>query len=244
MTELMNLDEDLRRFRTLHSWYKYNHSETILPFLKFGQQPYQPISPDTNPAYDTQLRWSFLIKTTMEEFIEIFPNDGAVLYDLSKKYASEIEIGNLGSNDDDEIIEQLTTNAKQFYDATKEIYAVIKSQKDKLCPKCSMPYLKSLGCFGSSCNRFTTLIYNFKSSIIISKTKEVKCDNKEDAELLDFVTMKLKMYLIKIGVFNVKLESDPLQLQIFYISNVWYAKVEYKDVGPCILLSSPKKRKL
>lgn len=129
MTE--QLREDLLRFRSLHSWYKYPKKclMNVYPFLMFGQQPYQPIFPDTDPLYDSQLCWWFLFHPDLSEFQSIFKTDAQSIWNASQECVCNIEIYSLGSLHDEKIMEELTKNALKFQELTKHIYENMQAQK-------------------------------------------------------------------------------------------------------------------
>ncbi len=132
-SSLSNLEEDLQRFRGLHSWYKFDRDDlvSVFPLLNFGQQPYQPISPDTNPAYKNQLRWWFVIDPSLEEYTSVFPKHEAILlWEASYACVSNIKINKLGSSRDDKIMKQLAINATNFYNATRAIYQKLATNRE------------------------------------------------------------------------------------------------------------------
>ncbi len=119
----MYLDEDVERFSTLHSWYKYDPSEIVkvYPLLRIGQQARQPISPDTNPLYDDQLRWWFCLDLTIKQCQKTFKTNAKKIYDASQRCSVEIAISNLGS-DESKCIDTLKQSANKFYEETRDIY--------------------------------------------------------------------------------------------------------------------------
>ncbi len=188
-----HLQDDLNRFRSLHSYYKYPPKSIInlYPLLTFGQQPYQPISPDTNPIYDLTLRWWFLLDANIEDFESLFEKEHVkAIWKASQQCVSAIKIHKLGSMNDTSIIQEITANALKFYELTKDIYEEIirKQQSTQICPICAQIFFKSFGCFGSTCNRSVILIYPFKNALSISsESKKVTCKDKDDKDLLTFV---------------------------------------------------------
>jgi hypothetical protein len=121
---LLHLEEDLQRFRGLHSWYKFGKDEDISVWvlLMFGQQPYQPIFPNTNSAYATQLRWWFVTDLETNHYTKWFGDDTSAIVEASNACVSNIKLNKLGSSRDDKIMSQLAINAHKFYFATREIY--------------------------------------------------------------------------------------------------------------------------
>ncbi len=250
MTELQILQEDLERFRTLHSWYKWNYDVTIFPLLQFGQQPYQPISPQTNSKYDNELRWYFLIDPKYNEYYSIFEKNKNIskkLFEISKKYSLLIRLNKLGGSEDTSIMVTLMTNAQQFYLETKEIYDELKisHKKNKIekCKDCSLRYHVSLGCFGSQCNHDIFSKYKLKGFMYISDKNQITFEHKKDTALFDFVFDYFKnnnKYQMSINTngetkFNANVNGSILQLRIFYVAKMWHAHVEYDNKGHVIL---------
>ncbi len=127
------LDEDLQRFRYLHSWYKNPSHESMLvcPLLCFGQQPRQPINPDVNENYKDDLRWWYVIEPTKDSYETLFKDEANFIWDASQKYACNIKLGKLGGGNDEKIMDLLTKQSKCFEVATKKIYQKIKEQRKK-----------------------------------------------------------------------------------------------------------------
>ncbi len=243
MTELKILDEDLTRFRTLHSWYKWQHDGTIFPLLSFGQQPYQPISPQTNANYDHELRWYFLINPEYIEFLNVFKNEDVSkkIWNISKKYASIVNICKLGSEDEN-IVATLSKNASQFYLETKDVYETLKkSYPIAKCSHCLQNYFISFGCFGSLCNHDIFLKYTFKGTMYISKKNEITFANEKDTSLLTFVFNYFKtiscltLNTENKTIFYERMHGYYLQLRIFYAAQKWHAHIEYENIGPVLI---------